>query len=166
MLSDSMKLCSTCKAHLPLSSFSKCNKNKDRLQYNCKLCQRKWRKEYYRKNKEKIYQNTMRWRRKNREKTNKRTREWLLGRRKKVLDILGGQVCVMCGCDDIRVLQIHHVNGDGSKEYKEKGQYQIYSSILKGERSVEDLEVRCRLCNIHEYIQRAYGIDFSIKWLG
>ena len=65
------------------------------------------------------------------------------------LNKLGGK-CVACGIDDMRVLQINHVNGGGSGE--NLFGIDMYSAIIKGTRSTADLDVRCANCNIiYEY---------------
>src|SRR3990167_3403887 len=58
-------------------------------------------------------------------------KEYLQNVRKSVLEALGG-VCVRCGFEDKRALQIDHINGGGSKERKEK-RYKgsFHSNVLK-----------------------------------
>lgn len=61
--------------------------------------------------------------------------------------------CTKCGCSDIRILTINHINRGGRKEAEELGgSDKLYKMVLHGERTVEDLEVRCFNCNIlYEY---------------
>ena len=70
-----------------------------------------------------------------------------------VIRILGS-VCKRCGLDDPRVLQVHHTNGGGSKERRQteiKGG-SFFTSIVKGEREISDLELLCCNCHaIHQY---------------
>lgn len=40
---SNLKRCNTCKIEKPWVEFNKCNKNKDRLQYNCKTCRQVYR---------------------------------------------------------------------------------------------------------------------------
>lgn len=67
--------------------------------------------------------------------------------RKKVIDVLGGR-CVKCGVDDIRVLQIDHINGGGAKEtrgHSPKWFYKkVIKSVIKGEKRYQLL---CANCN-------------------
>lgn len=65
----------------------------------------------------------------------------------RVISMLGG-ACVKCGNDDLRVLQVNHINGGGKAELKKTGAINLYKMILRGERSTENLNVMCGNCNI------------------
>ena len=68
----------------------------------------------------------------------------------KALNLLGGK-CVRCGETDRRVLQINHLNGTGGGEDR-YNQRKFLRSLVKGQRSTDNLEVRCANCNIlYEY---------------
>lgn len=74
--------------------------------------------------------------------------QWYRQNRGKAINKLGGK-CVNCGETDLRVLQVNHLNGGGGKD--DKGLV-FYRKIVKGERDIEDLDVRCANCNIlYEY---------------
>lgn len=76
--------------------------------------------------------------------------------------------CINCGCDDIRLLEINHKKGGGTKEF-ETGKYarEFYWKIFKLERPVDDLEVLCRVCNALHYVKLKYGkLPFVVKWTG
>lgn len=65
-----------------------------------------------------------------------------------VIEALGGK-CIECGFNDIRALQIDHINGGGSQERKEgktAGQYSkhVMESFLKKENKYQLL---CANCN-------------------
>jgi len=69
--------------------------------------------------------------------------------------------CNNCKCNDIRILEINHKSGGGNKEKKQKyfnDKYLFYKDIVSGKRSIKDLELLCKLCNIHHYIQNILGI--------
>lgn len=75
----------------------------------------------------------------------------------KLMLLLGGK-CAVCCNDDIRVLTIHHVNGDGSSHRKSldtkktghsMGSHKMYVAILKSG-TTEGLECRCFSCNDEE----------------
>lgn len=51
-------------------------------------------------------------------------------KKQEVFDALGN-VCNHCGHTDVRVLQIDHVNGGGSKEYKTKSGTSYLYHVLK-----------------------------------
>lgn len=63
-----------------------------------------------------------------------------------VINALGAK-CSCCGNIDTRVLEIHHKNGEGTKEYKEaKSNYIKY---LKGlMKHLQDLQLLCANCHI------------------
>lgn len=88
-------------------------KNKERIQ--------KQHREYYHKNKEGIYEKRKEYYLKYYEKIKERVRIYsqkkYSGRRKRIIDALGGK-CIRCGFTDIRALQIDHVNGHGGRERK------------------------------------------------
>lgn len=69
--------------------------------------------------------------------------------------------CINCGCDDTRILEINHKNGDGNLERKTtypKGRG-FYKAIVERKRSVEDLEIVCKICNWIHYIRFKFGIN-------
>lgn len=70
----------------------------------------------------------------------------------KALQIASGQStpsCKNCGCTDIRILNINHVNGGGSHESRcGSTRGKLYRDICKGNRITDDLDVRCCNCNI------------------
>lgn len=69
--------------------------------------------------------------------------------------MLGGAVCVSCGCDDIRFLEINHVNGGGCKEHRARRQG-LTDPLLKGDRSTDGLNVLCRVCNAIDFLERKH----------
>lgn len=74
---------------------------------------------------------------------NEITKTNALARRKKVLDVMGGK-CVRCGFDDWRALQIDHVNGGGSAEFKSNGSRAAYKKAAAGD---PDYQLLCANCN-------------------
>lgn len=70
----------------------------------------------------------------------------------KVLEMLGGVRCVQCKNTYLGILEINHINGGGRKESKNRRN--IYSDIYYGRRNTDDLNVKCRLCNALDYLQR------------
>jgi len=68
-------------------------------------------------------------------------------RRKEMIDILGGH-CVKCGIDDIRVLQIDHINGGGIKEIRHHSQEWLYKRVIKSFQKGENkYQLLCANCN-------------------
>jgi len=74
-----------------------------------------------------------------------------------ILNIISNNnpVCVRCGCDDVRLLEINHKNGGGGEERKKEMNY--YQNIHKGRRKTDDLELLCRVCNAWHYLELKYG---------
>ena len=68
--------------------------------------------------------------------------------RVKALEVLGGH-CVWCGVEDVRVLQIDHVNGGGTAEVKRWGHAWMYRDVV---RNPGKYQLLCANCN---WIKRA-----------
>lgn len=103
-----------------------------------RLSKRKiWVKEYYELNKDKIL--------KQQQKHSKENRViW----RKKIFNLLGGEMCKKCGFDDYRALQIDHVNGGGLKAYKNDHRLRkpmYYFRVI--EKDINSYQVLCANCN-------------------
>jgi len=75
--------------------------------------------------------------------------------------------CKRCGCDDIRFLEINHINGGGGKEHK-KENTPIANQILHRGRSTHDLELLCRPCNNIHYLELKYKrpLPMQVIWTG
>lgn len=87
-------------------------------------------------------------------------------RRIKALSIVsnGDIRCIHCGCDIIDILEINHKNGGGSKEYH-SGNGSLMIRIINGNRTVDDLELRCKVCNALHDVEYRKGIHgFKITW--
>lgn len=81
------------------------------------------------------------------------------------LSIVAGSdhpVCVNCGCDDIRILEINHKNGRPKGSYKDSKESskhhgsRLWWAIACGDLDVEEFDVRCRLCNILHFVERKF----------
>ena len=81
-------------------------------------------------------------------------------RRLRALEMVGGPRCVNCGCTDPRALEINHKNGGGGKQAREaKARHtglHLTRLILSGKLNPADFDVRCRLCNALDYLERTY----------
>lgn len=98
--------------------------------------ERKYRREYYQRNKEKI---------RSREKESRRKL------RRQVIEMMGDK-CVICGFDDWRGLQIDHINGGGTKEFKKLWADGIYRKIRDNPHLI-GVEYQL-LCATHNQIKR------------
>lgn len=99
-------------------------------------------KTYYAKNREKM--------RKQQNLSHRNTRKKI---RLSIFDLLGFKCC-RCGFDDIRALQIDHVNGDGSQHRAIPGNsISYFKGILKKVmEGSKDFQILCANCN---WIKRA-----------
>lgn len=112
------------------------------------------------------------WRIDHPERRRQLNREHYQRLRLKVFNKLGGAKCVYCGCDDIRILEVNHINGGGGKEQKKlrasHNGKQLYEMIASGERATDDLNVTCRVCNMWHYVGLKYPdlkSHISIRWI-
>jgi hypothetical protein len=72
----------------------------------------------------------------------KRERQQAL--RRAAVAYLGGY-CARCGMTDYRVLQIDHVDGGGSEEYRRIGQHGVQRRILRGAAGYQLLCANCHM---------------------
>ena len=87
-------------------------------------------------------------------------------RRERALTLLGGPHCAVCGCDEIKFLEINHINGGGAKEYRARNRG-LTDIVLAGTRHTEDLNVLCRVCNALDFLRRKHPdavSRFEIRW--
>lgn len=67
----------------------------------------------------------------------------------------------MCGIDDIRCLQINHINGSGARDLKQNA-YKFYREIANGKRDISDLNILCANHNwIYEYERKRLKENLS-----
>lgn len=91
--------------------------------------------------------------------------KYRMKRRLRVFKMLGGPVCVYCGCDYIPALEINHKFGGGSREFRRGAGGNLVLKIYQGKRKPDDLEVACRVCNAWHYISKKGGVDgWKITW--
>ena len=105
---------------------------------------------------------------KNKEKYAKKNRLSNHTRKIKAFNKIQSKIeCVRCGCNDLRLLEVNHKNGDGRKnDYDIYGNgHGLYQDIVKDRRKVEDLELLCRPCNAIHYLELKYGkLPMKIIW--
>jgi hypothetical protein len=138
-------ICTTC--------FYKSAKERERLRL------------YIQNNKSYVNQLRREWYRKDPERTSKIESEKRKKKRQRALFLVGrGQIeCINCGCDRPEFLEVNHVNGGGGKENERSSKF--YCDILTRRRKIDDLELRCKVCNILHYSERTYGnLPFRIIW--
>lgn len=161
-----MKVCSKCSKEKPLIDFYKSVKSTGGHRSSCKSCCNAARKEWFLKNKEKNYKNTTIWKENNRDRYNELSRNSRTRQRLRVLEMVGKGIlkCSRCGCDVIALLEINHINGGGAQEVKRKNTV-FYGKILRGDRSLDDLNILCKMCNILHYVELKFGKQhFRLTW--
>lgn len=81
----------------------------------------------------------------------------------RVINALGGKCC-RCGNNDLRVLEVNHVRGGSSAEFKRHHPQSSYRTVLSGERITGDLNILCANCNIlYEYEKTSSTLPLSEK---
>jgi hypothetical protein len=76
-----------------------------------------------------------------------------------------GQPKCRCGCGDLRVLEINHLNGrpEAEKDQGKAGHW-IHLEIVKGRRKTDDLEVTCHVCNSKHFVEKKFGLKYEVKF--
>lgn len=153
-----MKTCKKCGVELNDDNWYECFQIRNLGR--CKSCHDKLVKDWDSRHPGNAAERESRWRERNpiyrleyyarnKDAHAERSRLLLYKYKSQVINKLGGK-CVNCGIDDIRVLQINHLDGDGGEE-RLYGM-NMYKVILDGSRDTDDLDIRCANCNIiYEY---------------
>lgn len=85
--------------------------------------------------------------------------------RDSAMDVLGGKRCANCGCDEVSLLEINHINGGGRTIAKTRQNRQLYRDIAKGRVELSNYNVLCRVCNALHYIQSILGVKgHQVTW--
>lgn len=88
-------------------------------------------------------------------------------RRLRAMEVVGNGVlkCSNCGCDKINILEIDHINGNGTKEHRQQTVHAFYTAIANGTRTTDDLRILCKVCNQLAYVQNYFGIKgHQVLW--
>lgn len=120
-----------------------CGETKPRSEFHsayCKPCTAQNASQYRLTNPDNVYEARRKWERRN----HAATRDALLN--------LFGRICVQCGFDDTRALQVDHINGDGAAERKLlKNKRSYYRHIL--EVSGIGYQLLCANCNMIKRVE-------------
>ena len=164
------KLCPRCEQTKTLDNFHIDRKRKDGLSCYCKDCKREIRRKYYLEHRNEILKKTMRWERENPDKRRVIRRRYEQNIRIRVLTQIAGSdnpKCVNCGCDDMRFLEVNHIDGGGHAEQRKYKTKTFYRRILDGSRKTDDLNILCRVCNALYYLETRYGKPpMEVTWKG
>lgn len=119
----------------------------------------KYSKEYYISNKEHIDSRNKEWT----EKHKIYYVNYHLRKRLKALEILGNK-CVICGFDDVRALEIDHIEGGGNAERK-SGMHstKLHNTIIKS--PVESKKKYQLLCANHNRIKKYENGETRKSWV-
>ena len=124
------------------------NSSYPRKRFCSSLCQRKM---WVHNNKDRVYASRLQWR--------KRTGNYDRKYKEKLKEIIVreyGGCCVDCGEEDVVVLSIDHVYGNGKQhriKLKKRGN-SFYSWLRKNNYPKEEFELVCRNCNWRRWIAR------------
>ncbi len=113
--------------------------------------------DYRKNNRQHLRQLEIEWASRNPEKMKLKWTLKTLRKRHRILEIVGRGLfrCVSCGCNRIEFLEVNHRNGGGTQENARPSKF--YGDILAGRREIDDLELRCKLCNALHYLEYKYG---------
>lgn len=125
-----MKECSVCHELKPTTEYYAQAKAPDGLNYWCKSCGAKYRKEYADKNRKTI---------------NEKKRVYANKWKTEAMTVLGNACCV-CGIDDLRVLEIDHIDGGGNQHRKRRSRESIWREIAIGE-TTSKFQLLCANCH-------------------
>ena len=107
-----------------------------------------------------------RWRAKNPDLNRARRMERWKAKRYEMFNLLGGAVCVHCGYDDWRALQIDHINGGGCKEIRSFNNTKNYYDFIK--KNLEKYQILCANCNrVKVHVEKEHwrrqlkGVDYG-----
>ena len=107
------------------------------------------------------------WRIANPEKQKLARKRAYNNRKLRALKMVGEPKCARCGCDEIDFLEYNHIGGGGCKEWRKDGYMSMTDKLITGKRSVDGLEILCRVCNALEFLERKNKKSaerFEIKW--
>lgn len=89
----------------------------------------------------------LRYRRKHREVLRLRLTKYIQSKKTLVITLLGSK-CIRCGFDDVRALQIDHINGGGSKEVAIFSRSTYLNRVIKSIKEKEGkYQLLCANCN-------------------
>lgn len=84
--------------------------------------------------------------------------------RDKVIKLYGGK-CQNCGCSNPEVLELNHIKGGGTKEFKAGISSDIrYRRVLRGMEPKEKYNLLCKVCNQAHYCKLRFGEEWCIRW--
>lgn len=148
-----MKTCPHCKRTKPLTGFVIVRKPRwkgDEYSSWCRVCNKKRWKGYYQKNKVRLKgkKNTY-WNGLSQEQKEKKYAALRERSRKKRLQVLEkyGEKCVCCGENEVKFLEIDHINNDGAEHRRKMGSSMIVQWLIK-RGYPKGFQLLCSNCNM------------------
>lgn len=83
---------------------------------DARRCHHKW----YLTHKAQVIEAATKWKKQHPEASHKSSKEHYQRLKLRVFEMLGGAKCVYCGCTDIRMLEVNHINGGGERNKREQ----------------------------------------------
>lgn len=105
-------------------------------------------KKYYIKNKKQIDERNLKYHYANRDIKIQYFRKHRLRLKMLIFDAITPQgqkpACAQCGCNDVELLQFHHINGGGELQRREHGTTGVWSYYAKHpEQARQDIQILC-----------------------
>ena len=143
------KTCYQCKEELPLSEFAFRNKKKKLYASMCKNCQKKYNKEWYKKNKEKVIKDVS--------KRKKEIQSFIREYKKELC-------CEICSENHPACLVFHHIDNT-NKDYNVSTMGKYGLSKKKIIEEISKCKVLCANCHrkLHEFLRNQTEIKDLLK---
>jgi len=96
----------------------------------------------------------------------KKRREYWAILRMEAMEIIakGEPRCIVCGCDDLRVLEINHKIPCGKEGHRRT--YKFLLDLVKGRIDPNLFDIRCKVCNILYSCELDFNLSWKIVFLG
>jgi len=97
--------------------------------------------------------------------TKEKRKEYRRRQKIKALKKCGSLVCINCGQYDISVLEFNMIGGGHTKLVRDKilphGET-LQRDIIMDRIDCKLFDIRCKVCNMYEYVNRIYGLEYYI----
>lgn len=130
-----MKICGGCNLEKSFSEFPPNSSKKDGLNRLCRECYNNYQKSWYKKNSSL-----------HKSRTRKVKKQQIVSARNFVINFLKENPCVICGEDDIVVLEFDHTNPE-NKEFSISRMISSGMSILRIQKEISKCQVMCANCH-------------------
>ena len=164
-----MKICAKCKNELPIGMFGIHSREKDGRNCYCKECKKRMDRKHWQENKDKINKQQRNYYSENKEKIGIRNKNYILknmdkhrewgtkSRNKLKAEVFShyceGEIKCKCGVNNLYLLTIDHINGNGSEHRRKENIKTGYGTYrwLKKNNYPNGFQVLCFNC---QYLKR------------